>query len=201
MLADIPVFRAVELKPARGGGSWRYDNLVGILAEISEEAASGAVSFATEIITEAQARNEPVAWVAGTDSIFYPPDLAERGVDLSALAVVRVGGEAESLTATEWVVRSGAVGLVIVDADAQWKVSDASLGRVLKVAERSQCAVVFLTRKRASDPSLGSRICLRGCVIRSDREPLRVDIHTLKDKRSNAGSRQSRLYDGPPGMH
>ena len=71
-LAEIPVFRAASLKTAPGGGSWRFDNLVGILAEISEEAPSGAVSFVAEIIAEAQGQNEPVAWVAGRTPSSFP---------------------------------------------------------------------------------------------------------------------------------
>jgi recombination protein RecA len=199
-LSDIPVVRATQLRAATGGGSWRFDSLVGVLAEISEEAPLGAVSFITEIIAEAQGRNESVAWVAGTDSIFFPPDLLERGVDITAVAVIRAGGETGSLTAAEWLVRSGAVGLVIVDAGDGWNVSDAFLGRILKLAERNRCAVVFLTRKRRSDPSLGSRISLRGCITRRGPGPFSIDIHTVKDKRSNSGSRQSRQYHGPSGM-
>jgi len=198
-LATLPLFRAALLKASVGGGAWKYDNLVGILAEISEESPSGSVSFAVEIIAEAQALNEPVAWVAGTESIFFPPDLLERGIDLSALTVVRAGGETESLTAAEWLVRSGAIGLVIVDAEGCWNVTDSSLGRILKVAERNLCAVIFLTRKRREDPSLGSRISLRGCVMRSD--PSTANIYTIKDKRSNLSSQQNRHYHGPSGMY
>jgi hypothetical protein len=200
-LANLAVFRASILKKASGGGSWRFDNLVGILAEVSEETPSGAVSFVAEIIVEAQIQNEPVAWVAATDSIFFPPDLFGRGVDLSAVAVIRVEGEADALTAAEWLARSGAMGLVIVDVDAHGSVDDASLGRLLKLAERHQCAVLFLTRKRGRDPSLGSRISLRGCIARSGSGPFVIDIHTVKDKRSNAHARQSRQYHGPSGMH
>lgn len=200
-LADIPVFRATDLKKAPGGGSWRFDNLVGILAEISEQTPSGAVSFAVEIIAEAQSRNEPVAWVAGAGSIFFPPDLQQCGIDLSAVAVIRAGGETNSLTAAEWLLRSKAFGLVIVDLEGPGTTTDASLGRIQKLAERGQAAVVFLTRKLRQDPSLGSRISLRGCVCRSGAGPLHVDIHTVKDKRSNSSSRQSRQYHGPSGMH
>jgi len=189
------------LRKAAGGASWRFDNLVGILAEVSEEKQSGAVSFAADIIVEAQTQNEPVAWVTGTQSIFFPPDLRRRGVDLSAIAVIRVNGETNSLMAAEWVVRSGAMGLVIVDLDAHGNITDASLGRLLKLAERNLCAVLFLTRKRGHDPSLGSRISLRGCISRSGSGPFVIDIRTTKDKRSNSGSRQSRWYHGPSGMH
>ncbi len=200
-LAEIPVFRAATLKKSPTEGSWRLENLVGVLAEISEETPSGAVSFVAEIIAEAQDQNEPVAWVAGTDSIFFPPDLRDRGIDLSALAVIRAGGETESLTAAEWLIGSGAMGLVLVDIMGQGNVNDASLGRILKLAERSQCAVVFLTRKPPHDPSLGSRISLRGCISRSGASPFVVNISTVKDKRSNTSSRQRRQYNGPSGMY
>lgn len=200
-LANLPVFRAATLGKAKGSGSWRFDNLIGILAELSEDKPSGALSFAAELMVEAQAQNEPIAWVAGTESIFFPPDLQERGVDLSAVAVVRVNGETDSLTAAEWLVRSGAMGLVIVDLGERGNVDDSSLGRLLKLAERDLCAVLFLTRKRSYEPSLGSRISLRGCISRSGSGPFVIDIHTVKDKRSNSGSRQSRQYHGPSGMH
>jgi hypothetical protein len=200
-LSDIPVFRATSLKKATSGRSWRFDNLVGILAEISEEVPAGALSFIVELIAEAQGKNEPVAWVAGTDSVFFPPDLSERGIDLSAVSVIRAGGETGSLTAAEWLVRSGAMGLVVVDTDGCWNVSDTSLGRILKLAERNLCAVIFLTHKRRHDPSIGSRITLRGCITRSDVGPFVIDIHTIKDKRANSTYRQSRQYHGPSGMY
>jgi hypothetical protein len=200
-LADIPVFRAATLKTAAVGGPWQFDSLVGILAEVSEEVPSGAVSFAAEIIAEAQRQNEPVAWVTGTESIFFPPDLRGRGIDISAVAVIRVKGETDSLMAAEWLVRSGAIGLVVVDLAAQGSITDDSLGRLLRLSERNSCAVIFLTRKRGRDPSLGSRISLRGCITRSGSGPFVIDIRTTRDKRSNSSSRQSRRYHGPSGMH
>ncbi len=199
-LADIPVFRAKELKAAPSCGSWDFDRLAGILSEISEETSAGAASFAAEIILDAQQRGEPVAWVAGTDSVFFPPDMADRGVDVPAVAVVRAGGASESLVAAEWLARSGAIGLVVVDTGGHGKVDDAALGRILKHAERGRCAVVFLTRKAPREPSLGSRISLRGCITRSPGTPLCMEILTVKDKRSNSVSRLSRRYRGHPGM-
>jgi len=200
--ASIPVFRATAMAPARGGGSWRFENLVGVLAEISEEIPCGAVSFAAEIIAEAQDANEPVAWVSAPGSVFFPPDLARRGVDLAAIAVVRAGGETGALTAAEWLAGSGAMGLVVVDLEDTVTTSDASLGRLQKLAERNQCAVVSLTRKRRHEVSLGSRISVHGFVTRSEyRGRLIIDICTLKDKRSKPGSRLRRTYNGPPGLY
>ncbi|HVO39516.1 MAG TPA: recombinase A [Spirochaetia bacterium] len=200
-LVGIPVFPAAHLKSAAHGGSWGFDNLVGILAEISEETPAGAVSIAAEIIAQAQTRGEPVAWIAGTESIFFPPDLLDRGIDLRAISVIRAGAEPESLTAAEWLIRSGAFGLVVLDLDGEGNVSDASLGRILKVAKRTQCAVLFLTRKHAGAPSLGSQISLRGCVTRCGAEPILVHLDTVKDKRSSFSPRYSRQYHGPSGMH
>lgn len=207
---SIPVFRASTMATARGGGSWRFGNLVGVLAEISEEVPCGALSFTAEIIAEAQQGNEPVAWVSAAESIFFPPDLAGRGVDLAAIAVVRAGGETEALTAAEWLAGSGAMGLVVADLEDTVTTSDASLGRLQKLAERNQCAVIFLTRKRRLDVSLGSRISMHGFVTvprtarlnaAEDDGRLFMDICTLKDKRSKPGSRLRRTYNGPPGMY
>lgn len=200
--ADVGIFRAVDLEPARGGGPWRFDSLMGVLAEISEETPSGAVSFTAEIIAEAQALGEPAAWISGEDSIFYPPDFVERGIDLASVAVIHAGGgQADALTAAEWLLRSGAIGLLVVDAGDGWKVSDAALGRLQKLAERIRAAVVFLTRKCAREPSLGSRISLRCFVVKSCEAPLQVDIHVIRDKRANFSSRMSRRYHGPSGMY
>jgi recombination protein RecA len=200
-LANIPVFRATSLKRAGGGGSWRLENLVGVLAEISEEVPSGAVSFVAEIIAEAQGRNEPVAWVAGPLSIFFPPDLAERGIDLSAVAVIRTVADEEALTAVEWLAGCGALGLVVVDWEGRGLVSDAPLGRIMKLSERSQCAVVFLTRKRPHEPSLGSRISLRGCISTSGRPPRQVELRTVKDKRTPDRGVERRQLHGVSGMY
>lgn len=197
----IPVVRAADLKPPSSGGSWSFSSLVGLLSEISEETPCGALSFAAEIILEAQACGEPVAWVAAPDSTFFPPDLELRGIDLSAVALVRTGeGASGSLAAAEWLARSGAIGLLIVDCAGSWNVEDSALGRVQKLAERGQCAVVFLTRKPCSTPSLGSRISVRGCVSRAAGQPFLIDIHSAKDKRSVPGPRFRRCYHAPPGL-
>jgi hypothetical protein len=93
------------------------------------------------------------------------------------------------------------MGLVIVDLGRHGNVSDASLGRLLRLADCNQSAVVFLTRKRRNDPSLGSMISLRGCITRSGAGPFVIDIHTAKNKRSDSSSSQRRQYNGPSGMY
>ncbi len=200
-LEDLPLIRAAHLKSQAGSGEWKFVNLLGRLAELSEEKASGAVSFVAEIIAEAQAEREPVAWIAGSGSIFYPPDMEARGIDLAAIAVVWAEGDADSLTATEWLVRSGSMGLVIVDVGPGWRASDASLGRIQKLATRTTCAVIFLTHKRCEEASLGSLISLRGCVARSGTRSFVGDLHTAKDKNAASTLRQKKAWHGPPGLY
>ena len=194
--ADLPVVRAAQLTGHATGGAWSFDSLVGILSEISEERPSGALSFIAGIVAEAQRRHEPVAWIAREESIFFPPDLADRGIDCAAVAVIRAGGQSGSLTAAEWLLRSGAVGLVVVDAEAAWNVDDAPLGRIQKLAKRSQAAVVFLTRKSPRQPSLGSRVSLRGCITRTGLAPFLVATRRSRGVSGRSGNPAGALRAG-----
>ena len=199
-LVHLPVVRASDLRPAAVPGAWHFQSVVGILSEISEAMPSGALSVAADIIAEAQREREPVAWVAGPQSIFYPVDFLRRGIDLSAVAVIRAGGPLDALRSLEWLVRSGAVGLAVVDAQDAWRVSDSSLGRLQRLAERSHCAVLFLTRKHPRDASLGTRICRRAFVTSDPAAACLAAIHTVKDNLAHRSTRERRQYRGPAGM-
>src|SRR6266404_1707994 len=72
---------------AQGESSWGLSALRGRLVEISARGASAALTCATELVIEAQAQGEPVAWVTLATGSFYPPDVADSGVDLAALVV------------------------------------------------------------------------------------------------------------------
>ena len=64
---------------------------------------------------EAQVASEPVAWIMLDTSSFYPPDVADAGIDLSALVVIRVQDGIGAARAAQRILRSGAFGLVIID--------------------------------------------------------------------------------------
>ena len=200
-LSDLPVIRASDLPVGKSPGGWHFADLVGSLSELSEETPCGALSVTADIVAEAQGEREPVAWVAGAGSFFHPVDFQRRGIDVSAIAVIRAGDSLDSLRCAEHLARSGALGLIVVDAEGEWKVSDSALGRVQKLAERSRCAVLFLTRKRAADPSLGTRIARRGFITRTVGASLHVDLHTVRDVRFHSIACQRRSYDGPAGLH
>ena len=196
----VSIWKAAELRRpnSTGHSPWTLASLGGLLSELSEEVPCGATSFAVELIVEAQARGEPVAWIAGRGSIFYPPDFAECGVDLDGLAVVWAQGAARSALATDQLLRSGAFGLIIVDLGTEWRVGDAALGRLTRLAALHDSAVVFLTVKLRDEPSIGSMISLRGAVASGSR--LESVIRTVKDKRGTTDAVIRRDYDAPPGM-
>jgi recombination protein RecA len=198
----VSVWKAARLHGPNSTGhasAWTFASLGGLLSELSEEVPSGATSFAADLIVEAQAQGEPVAWIAGRNSIFYPPDFAESGVDLDGVTVVWAKGAAQSMLAVDQLLRSRAFGLIIVDLGTDWSVSDSALGRFARLAELHASAVVFLTVKLRDEQSIGSMISLRGTV--SSESHLSSTIRTIKDKHGATITVVRRDFDAPPGMH
>src|SRR5260221_9920317 len=58
------------------------------LTEISASVAGAPLTLAFRLVLDAQRRGEPAAWIGRKDAPFYPPDAADAGVDLAALALV-----------------------------------------------------------------------------------------------------------------
>ncbi len=94
---------------------WTRPALAGRLVELSGAGSSAALTFAVALVLDAQRRGETCAWVASRASSFHPPDVAENGVDLDALPVVRVPEAGDVPRAAERLVRSGAFDLVVLD--------------------------------------------------------------------------------------
>ena len=74
--------------PAPAG--WSFAGLAGRFVELSAGWNSAALTLAISLVWQAQQAGEPTAWIMGEAGGFYPPDAAANGVDLAALAVVRV---------------------------------------------------------------------------------------------------------------
>ena len=85
-LSSILYHQAPKTQPSR----WTLPEIAGRFVEISASAGSASLTLAFGLVREAQERGEPVGWVTSQESFFYPPDAAYRGVDLAALAVIRV---------------------------------------------------------------------------------------------------------------
>jgi len=132
---------------------------------IIELGGRACTSSAVAILAHAQREGETAAWIQPVRGDLYPPDLAEAGVDLDALIVVRVPG-AEGphgrCRAAELLLRSGGFGLVVLDfVRAEPSGSSAWQGRLLGLARQHEARVVVLRDVGPDQPSLGPLIGLR----------------------------------------
>ncbi|MBN2341024.1 MAG: hypothetical protein JXX29_15215 [Deltaproteobacteria bacterium] len=105
----------------RGGAErvdspWSFAALEGRLVSMLPGVMSASLSAVFQVIRDAQEEGETVAWVGGVQSGFYPPDAARWGVDLAAVAVIRVASDKDMWFAADTLIRSGGVGLVVIDS-------------------------------------------------------------------------------------
>ena len=98
-----------------GPGAWGRAGLSGRLVELSGEGASAVLTAAMGLVRDAQEERETTAWVATQKSLFFPPDAAAGGIDLGALAVIRVPDLPYVPRAADKLARSGAFGLIVLD--------------------------------------------------------------------------------------
>jgi recombination protein RecA len=183
-------------------GAWCRAELSGRLTEISGRGSMSPLSAAAALLLEAQAAGEPCAWLTPRDSFFFPPDLVRFGIDLNALPVVFVPSPQAAARAAARLLRSGSFGLLILDLGAEPDISIALQGRLSGLALKHEAAVVLLTQKSASAPSVGSMISLRAEPRRSQvqNDLYRVSLTVLKDKRRGPGWIHEEVMLGPDGL-
>lgn len=194
---------ASRLLGAPASGAWAFAELAGYLAELSGQGATATVTAALRLAWEAQCQGEPVAWVTATTRCFYPPDAIDNGLDLDALAVVRVPDAPGIGRAADTLVRSGAFGLVVLDLGCDAALSEKQLTRLLGLARKHGTAIVCLTAKPDAAPSLGGLVSMRASVER-DRaadDGFAWRLTALKDKRRAPGWQHQEACYGPAGLH
>lgn len=206
MELPIPV-RAVTLLPVGGRAAteqaWSLAELAGRLTELSAHGASATATLAMRLVHEAQRAGEPAAWITPRGRCFYPPDAVANGVDLAALAIVRLPDTEGAGKACDYLVRTGAFGVVILDLGAEGRLPDRQLTRLLGLAQKHGTAIVCLTAKHAQASSLGALVSLRGPVQRrrsSGPTPFVCELTAAKDKRRSPGWRHGLACDGPAGL-
>lgn len=181
--------------------------LRGRLVELSARGAGAVLTAAVGVALEAQRDREPVAWITGAQGSFYPPDVADSGLDLAALIVVRVPATARdpascAARAAERLVRSGAFGLVVIDLGGELALPVAQQGRLVTLAQAHDAAIVCLTEKTEDASSIGSLVSLRAEALRIGRlggGELALRLRVLKDKRRGPGWTQTCKVRGPAG--
>ena len=159
------------------------------LVEVSGRHACARTTTAVSCVIQAQAQGELVAWVQPKDGSLFPPDLETAGVDLDsfiAIHVPRHAGPFGLVRAAEWLARSGAFGLTVIDltdalppgSSINWQ------GRLQGLLRQHEGRILLLTSSAYEDPSSGPLVGLR---VEPQRGPLqedRFEVHTqvLKDK-------------------
>jgi len=183
-------------------GLWRLDGFRGRIAELSGEASAAALSLAFRLVLEAQERGEPAAWVTGSSRSFFPPDVAETGVDLDALVVVRLLCAKLAPRAADLLLRSGGFGLVVVDLGGEARMPLAVQSRLGGLARKHGAALLFITEKPSRAPSLGPLVSLRVETRRleKDGDGYLCEARALKDKRLGIGWRHLEACHAPDGL-
>jgi recombination protein RecA len=181
------------------------EQLTGRLVELSGVGAVATLSAAIGLVVDAQVAGEPVAWIALPPATFYPPDLADSGVDLDALVVVRAPESVAAARAAERLLRSGAFGLVVLDLGADAEVPMAHQGRLVSLAQQHDAAVVCLTAKATDAASLGSLVSLRAEAQRqgqpaSEGGGFLCTVRAVKDKRRGPGWTHPEVLRAPAGL-
>ncbi len=199
---------------------WSLEQVAGRLVEISGAGATAPLTLAFGLVLQAQQQNEPVAWITRDDSLFYPPDAAEGGVDLDTLMIVRIpdlpasagqaGGGAVARAADQ-LLRSGAFGLVVLDLGAKAAVPAPLQTRLAGLAYKHQTALLCLTTKGDKVPSLGPLVSLRvaarrerladglsACTAQAGR--FSCGLTVLKDKRRSPTWRYAEVCREPAGL-
>ena len=199
----VPAPVAPRHLPAREAPrAWNLSLLAGRLTEISDSGAAPAITAAASLILQAQQQGEPAAWIGFGNSIFFPPDLVEWGIDLDALPVVRVPDALAASRAADQLLRSGAFGLVVLDLKAEVQMRMAVQSRLAALARKHHAALLCLTRKKKGAPSLGPLVSLHGegCITRTAFSRFAWEIRMVKDKWGTPGWSHTESCRGTDGL-
>ncbi|HSF57239.1 MAG TPA: recombinase A, partial [Candidatus Binatia bacterium] len=180
---------------------WTLAEIAGRFVEISASAGSASLTLVFGLVQQTQQRGEPVGWVTSQESFFYPPDAANRGVDLASLAVIRVLDPASIPRAGEKLLRSGGFGLVVLDLGVV-DIPVPLQSRLTGLAQHHHTGLVCLTEKQSKTFSLGSLVSLRAHAERKQisNNSFVCRLRVLKDKRRGPTWSHEELCRGPAGL-
>ena len=198
-------FKASALVHGRSGGKreFSYANLVGRITELSASRNAPVLSFLSLLIREAQAQGEAAAWIEAADSVFFPPDFAANGVDLTALPVVWVPQVRHGVRAVEHLLRSNAFGLLVMDLPPHAIIEQGRLGKLARIADLNRTAVVLVTgQEEGTSFTLGSIISLRfmGSRTREEGHTYACILSAVKDKHGFPGWSHVEVFHAPDSM-
>lgn len=153
------LLQAAKLPSLSGLPTFGFQRVAGRLVEIS---GAGQLTLSTSLLAEAQQEGELCGWVSTTLHTVFPPDLEANGVDLSALYFFWIDRPAEAAKTVEYLLRSDAFGLLVLDMSKHPAIPDGTSGRLMRLASKVRCAVVALSALQEKPQSIfGSLTSLR----------------------------------------
>lgn len=184
----------LEQARASAAPEWSWRETAGRLCELAGGRAGANLSLAASLVRDAQLRGESAAWIQARGSSFFPADLAECGVDLAALTVVRPPRPADLGLAAEWIARSGAFGLIVLDLTSLPFAPMAMQSRLSALAQKHDLGLVCLTEKSPQQASLSSLVSLRAdTFLRRRSNPL---ADALAESAASNDARPGRAASG-----
>lgn len=188
-------------KPAMGR-AWTVGGLAGRFVEVGGGPAAAGLTLCARLMVEAQCAGGLVAWVGGSSTGFYPPDLAAAGVDLGALAVVRVDEARKLWRVCDTLLRSGGFVLVVADVRGEIGVPFAAQTRLGGLAQRHNATLLALTRQARGEETRGSLVSLRAETDkrRTGHDGFLCRARVVKDKRRTPGWTHEEWCRGTDGL-
>ena len=182
---------------------WTLRALSGSLVELSGSGSTARFTLVLQLIVDAQRQGNLVAWSIRSGESFFPPDIATAGVDLDALVVIRLNDYRSTFRANEYLLRSGAFGLLIVDIGPKIVIPQNVQVRLAGLARRHNTTLLCLTQKGVTKPSLGPLFSVHGYVVRKTLgdNQFSCELRILKDKRRGPGWTCMEICHGPDGLY
>lgn len=182
--------------------AWSLEAMAGRFVELSGTAATAALTLCAGFLHQAQQRGGLVAWIAGEDSTFYPPDLAASGIDLAALPVIRVADMPGAAWVADALIRSSAFALVVVDVRRKKDLSFAIQTRLVGLAQKHHTVLLAITHRARGEAERGSLVSLRGETgkKRAGHDCFLCEVRAVKDKRRAPGWTHAEVCRGPDGL-
>ena len=183
--------------------TWKRSELAGRLVQLSGKGNRAALSFAASLLHQTQEEGEHCAWIGPAQSVVYPPDLSERGIDVEAIPFIVAPDIWARLRSAERLLRSGAFALVVLDAPKLRELPLRIQGRLASLAKHHSSIVLILTDASPGGASLGTMIPLHLEATREAAAPgaFHCTLHARKDKRRGPHWRYSEYVEAPLGMY
>jgi hypothetical protein len=186
----------------RQGGGFNLNALSGRVIELSAPQNTACLTLSCTLILEAQKSGVAAVWISASSDTFFPPDFHANGVELCALPIVIVPGARSAGKAADWLLRSKAFRLLVVDLGRDLDLPLSLQSRLAQLSRHQGCTLVLLTVKPAGSPSLGSMVSLYGRVEmrRTGNGRFLCTLRILKDKQRAPVWKHSEELCGPPGL-